>query len=309
MGVHYASSNGTATAGSDYTAASGDLSFGIGETSKTFTVPITSDAIVEGDETVNLTLSSPTGGATLGSQTTATLTIASAPVVVDYVRQATLNIGAGGTVTVRPSGSDANVSVVGTLTLAGGPDPNWAGRLDLNDNDLLITSADSTAAPGCPRYGRQSGEAGPQRGGTGPGRRASPAERPRPAIPTPALEIVALSVVLNSERPNVNSTGPAPFTSFDGQTVDGNTTIIKYTWQGDANQDGIVDGNDQNQLDFGVAFGMTGWVNGDFNYDGGGGRQRPEPAGLRDGVPERNALGRKPDRGLHIGQRPPVRCR
>ena len=49
---------------------------------------------------------------------------------------------------------------------------------------------------------------------------------------------------------------------------DGNTTIVKYTWQGDANQDGIVDGNDQNQLDFGIAFGMLGWVNGDFNYDG-----------------------------------------
>ena len=81
------------------------------------------------------------------------------------------------------------------------------------------------------------------------------------------IEIVALSVVLNSDRPNVNFTGPAEFTTFDGQTVDGNTTIIKYTWQGDANQDGIVDGNDQNQLDFGVAFGMTGWVNGDFNYN------------------------------------------
>src|SRR5262249_8430090 len=73
--VNYATSNGTATAGSDYTASSGTLTFAAGETSKTFTVPITDDTLGEGNETVNLTLSSPTGGATLGGQGTAVLTI------------------------------------------------------------------------------------------------------------------------------------------------------------------------------------------------------------------------------------------
>ena len=73
--VAYATSNGTAAAGSDYTASSGTLSFAVGETSKTFTVPILDDTLVEGNETVNLTLTSPTGGATLGGQSTATLTI------------------------------------------------------------------------------------------------------------------------------------------------------------------------------------------------------------------------------------------
>src|SRR5262249_15116671 len=75
VSVNYATSNGTATAGSDYTATSGTLIFGDGETSKTFTIPITNDTAVESDETVNLTLSDPTGGASLGSPASAVLTI------------------------------------------------------------------------------------------------------------------------------------------------------------------------------------------------------------------------------------------
>jgi len=72
--VNYATSNGNATAGSDYTAVSGTLTFNPGNTTKTFNVTILDDAIFEGPETVNLALSSP-GNATLGSPNTAVLTI------------------------------------------------------------------------------------------------------------------------------------------------------------------------------------------------------------------------------------------
>ena len=76
VGVSYATSNGTATAGSDYTSTSGTLSWASGDASnKTFSVPILDDSAYEGSETVNLTLSSPTGGATLGSPSTAVLNI------------------------------------------------------------------------------------------------------------------------------------------------------------------------------------------------------------------------------------------
>jgi hypothetical protein len=76
IGVSYATSNGSATAGSDYSARSGTLSWANGDAmAKSFTVPITDDTTFEGNETVNLTLTSPTGGASLGTPSTAVLTI------------------------------------------------------------------------------------------------------------------------------------------------------------------------------------------------------------------------------------------
>src|SRR5690606_16024836 len=73
--VDYGTADGTAEAGSDYASASGTLTLLSGETSKTFVVPVTDDDVIEGDETVSLTLSNPTGGAALGAIAQATLTI------------------------------------------------------------------------------------------------------------------------------------------------------------------------------------------------------------------------------------------
>jgi hypothetical protein len=76
VGVSYATSDNTATAGSDYTAASGTLSWGDGVGgAQSFTVDITNDVDVEGDETVTLSLTSPTGDSTLGTPSVATLII------------------------------------------------------------------------------------------------------------------------------------------------------------------------------------------------------------------------------------------
>lgn len=63
--VQFATSNGSAQSGSDYTAASGTLTFNSGVATQTVTVTVSGDAIVEGDETVNVTLSNPNNGATI----------------------------------------------------------------------------------------------------------------------------------------------------------------------------------------------------------------------------------------------------
>jgi len=57
--VEYATSDGTATEGTDYTAASGTLTIPEGSTSATVTVSVVGDTEIEGNETLNLTLSNP----------------------------------------------------------------------------------------------------------------------------------------------------------------------------------------------------------------------------------------------------------
>jgi hypothetical protein len=73
--VQYATSEGTADEPSDYTHTSGTLNFVEGDSQEYFDVPIINDTNGEAYETINLTLSSPTGGAVLVSPYTATLTI------------------------------------------------------------------------------------------------------------------------------------------------------------------------------------------------------------------------------------------
>ncbi|HEY8022291.1 MAG TPA: Calx-beta domain-containing protein [Thermoanaerobaculia bacterium] len=76
VSVHYATADGTATAGVDYTAASGTLSWADGDgADKTFSVAITNRHLNGPGKTVDLALSGPAGGATLGSPASAVLTI------------------------------------------------------------------------------------------------------------------------------------------------------------------------------------------------------------------------------------------
>jgi len=72
--VDYATSNGTATAGSDYTSTSGTLTFTAGQTSKTINVPILADSADENNETITLTLSNAVRATISDSTSTITIT-------------------------------------------------------------------------------------------------------------------------------------------------------------------------------------------------------------------------------------------
>ena len=117
ISVDYASANGTATATSDYTAASGTLNWSHADSAaKTFTVAISDDSSYEIDETINLTLSNASGGATLGTSTS-TLTITDNDAVPGTLAFSATNYSVDetaitATITIsRSGGSDGEVSV------------------------------------------------------------------------------------------------------------------------------------------------------------------------------------------------------
>ena len=71
--VEYSTSDGTAQAGSDYTAASGTLNFAPGETRKTVEVAVLDDSHDEGSETLTLVLSNPSGAYLADGEATGTI--------------------------------------------------------------------------------------------------------------------------------------------------------------------------------------------------------------------------------------------
>jgi len=122
--VGYATANGTAVAGSDYTAASGTLSFAPGETQKQVTVLVTRDTTAEANETFTVTLANPTNatlakgvatGTILDDDTvvptpTPTPTPAPAPtgtVAVKYSQVSSWSTGFTGLLAIKNTGTTA----------------------------------------------------------------------------------------------------------------------------------------------------------------------------------------------------------
>ena len=72
--VQYSTSNGTATAGSDYTATSGSLTIAAGQTTGHIDVPVLSDKVKESTEALTVTLTSPGYGTLADGTATGTIT-------------------------------------------------------------------------------------------------------------------------------------------------------------------------------------------------------------------------------------------
>ncbi len=160
VSVDYGTSSGTAVAGKDYRAASGVLNFAAGQNTATFTVPILANPNqTASSTTVDLTLSLPTGGATLGSISTATLTIINnlPPVVEFSSSQYSVYAGTGqAVITVDrfgPTGSPVSVgySAGGGTGIPGRDYTRVTGTLSFAASQTSLSfvvpvSIDSTAA-------------------------------------------------------------------------------------------------------------------------------------------------------------------
>ena len=140
--VNYATANGTATAGSDYTPTSGTLTFTPGVTSRTIAVSVLGDMLDENDESFTVTLNSPSNAGLASAVGTANIldndgtptvsigntTVAEGDSGTSYlVYTVTLSAASGRAVTVNyaNSGGDATPGVdftptSGTLTFPAG---------------------------------------------------------------------------------------------------------------------------------------------------------------------------------------------
>ena len=128
VAVNYATSNGTAVAGKDYTAASGTLTFPSNATDEIFSVAILPNSSQTASSvTVNLALSNPTAGSTLGSPSTAVLTVDNNMPPVLQFSSSTYSTSYGPAVTlitvVRSGGTHSSMVQVNYATAGGSAVP------------------------------------------------------------------------------------------------------------------------------------------------------------------------------------------
>ena len=152
--VDYATSvaAGDTAAQTDFASVRGTVTFGVGETQRTFTVSTLEDRIDESDETFTVTLDNvgPSGAATLPGDPTATGTIIdddASPTVTLSLSDASIGEDAG-VATVRASLSHGS-SVVTTVTVSVSPDATAvAGDYSISANKSLSIAAEATSSTG-----------------------------------------------------------------------------------------------------------------------------------------------------------------
>jgi hypothetical protein len=168
VSVSYGTSNGTAAAGTDYTATSGVLQWAEGDTSaKTFSVPVSNATPFSGSKTFTIALSAPSAGAAIGNPGSATATIsgdAAAPVGSLQLSAASYAVNQGaGTLAVtvtRTGGSSGAASVTydttGGSAVAGTDFTASSGTLSWADGDASSKSFSVAISNATPFTGNKS---------------------------------------------------------------------------------------------------------------------------------------------------------
>jgi mannosyl-glycoprotein endo-beta-N-acetylglucosaminidase len=152
------------------------------------------------------------------------------------------------------------VLVLPQLVIAGSTN-NWAGTVDLTSNALDITAGNLATI-------QNQLASGYTNNWQGTGITSSSA-----AGDTSHLTALgSMENTLNGSTP-LYGAGDA-LGLFEGISPGATDILIKYTYYGDTNLNGVVDGSDYSRVDTGYSYNQahpnyyTGWFNGDFNYDG-----------------------------------------
>ena len=168
-------------------------------------------------------------------------------------RTNTIDVQGTSSAIVKDGGGSARVLRANTVSIAAG------AKLDLKDNKLITNTAAGTSSGGI--YNGIQGEvqraynfgAWDQAGLT-------------TSMPDAAAGLTTIGVATGEQ---VRGLGPTDTDTFAGQTITGASVIGMYTYAGDANLDGTIDGGDYGIIDnFVQVPGADGYANGDFNYDG-----------------------------------------
>jgi PEP-CTERM motif len=164
-----------------------------------------------------------------------------------------LTISSGATVGIANPASHANrtVLVASALSIPGSAGA-WSSKLDMTGNDMIVHNGSLANITSQLKEGYNLSGGGPTFWNGSEGIVCS----------TASGILTGLGVEQNS------SGGVAIVTSFDGQTVGTTDVLVKYTYMGDANLDGVINMDDYALIDNGFNNHLTGWRNGDFNYDG-----------------------------------------
>jgi hypothetical protein len=177
------------------------------------------------------------------------------PAGVGVISISSLNLGASSSATLTAVNNGKGS--LGKLVLQlGGISLAPTSKIDLQSNDLVIQGNTSigaiTSAVG------QGYNGGKWNGASGISSSTAAAD---------TAHLTALGVIENSTDGMTALYGGALGT-FDGLNPNPTDILVRYTYYGDANLDGQVDGSDYSLIDNGFLMHLTGWYNGDFNYDG-----------------------------------------
>ena len=160
------------------------------------------------------------------------------------------SIYASGTLELSTGGGSNRV--IKTQSVATG---NSTGKIDLKDNKLILTAQPVGSWNGS-AYGGvtqliQSGRNGGAWDGDGIVTSMTAA--------TGGNTLTSLAVASNADL---------GYATFGGVSVGATDTLVMYTYTGDANPDGVINGDDYFQIDSAFPQLLHGWMNGDFDYDG-----------------------------------------
>jgi hypothetical protein len=156
---------------------------------------------------------------------------------------AALNVASGASGSLQAGGTRA--MIVGGLSITG------SGNFDLNDNDAIVNGGSVNAIQALVTSARNGGN------WLGNGLNSSTARTASPANST-------LGVMSGGDYLGVYGGGAV----FAGEAVNAGSVLVKYTYYGDADFNGVVNFDDYSRTDNGFSTGKTGWLNGDFDGNG-----------------------------------------